>query len=85
MTRDPRVDPQPGDLLKVGGLYGQYYFVLPHDPHFQHNDISFLLDGREFQISLFQWRNLFKEAECFVPWNEAQECPVCGNKYKCCE
>lgn len=69
LNHDPRIDPQPGDVLRLGQKYDHQYFeVLDHDPRYQSTDISFwhVGEGREAVLSLSQWRELMERAEVLL-------------------
>jgi hypothetical protein len=64
--RDPRADPQPGDVLRLGVKYAHRYFeVLDKDPRLGETCVS-CFDvslGREHSVSKNQWREWMRGAE----------------------
>jgi len=63
--RDPRVDPQPGDIIRFGGRYGGTFIEVldPHGARLSRTDVSFIHDGIEAAISLNPWREWAKSSE----------------------
>lgn len=65
--RDPRKNPKPGDILRIGGKFDSIFFeVLEHDPRYNETDVSFTSDGREYVFSLNQWRQNMHIADILI-------------------
>jgi hypothetical protein len=56
--RNPLIDPRPGDIIRTGGRYGGTFIEVtdPFGARLNPTDVSFMADGREYFVSLNQWR-----------------------------
>ncbi len=67
MTRDPRVDPQPGDRLSLRGV-ARYVVAVDDRPLFNDGHVVWLTEfatrrPEQHSCSLAQWRRSMKAAE----------------------